>query len=145
MKPLPPNIINDIKSQLASGLSTRTVALNFGISQSKVAQIRKEIQGNIPTPRAGRPHLISERQQHFILGHLLRHHIETAVQAQHLLRETANIDVHVNTVRNVFYNHGLHGKKKIKKPLISKNHTKKRMKFVRNYGEKTIEDWKRVI
>ena len=146
-------ISEDKKNAIIRGLSTgeshRSIAVRVGGHHSTVGSIRKELVNNgtnIPKSRNGRPALLTERDRRKIVRSVITGHHSTAVQLQRTLQADSLIpDVSINTCRRVLYKAGLKGRVKRKKPLLKKEHRKKRQTLARVHAGWTLNDWKKVV
>jgi hypothetical protein len=59
----------------------------------------------------------------------------TAVQLQKSLKTSDNIEVSTNTIRRALKRNGLVARVKHKKPLLSKKHREKCLKFAKRYKD----------
>ena len=114
-----------IHALLSTGLSTRKVAHNEGVSQStatRLYNLQDTSRNYRDLPRSGRPRLFTERDERRILRLLSSGECETAVDIQRCLKSDYNVNVSADTVRRTLQRNGLVARVKRKKPLLRKNH-----------------------
>jgi transposase len=140
---------NAIIRALSTGETHRSIAARVGVHHSTVGNIRKGLVNNgisIPKSQNGRPALLTERDRRNIVRSVVTGRQSTAVQLQRTLQTDSLIpNVSVNTLRRVMYKAGLKGRIKRKKPLLKKEHRKKRKAFAQIHSAWTMDDWKKVI
>lgn len=134
-----------IISLLNSGLSTRAVASQTGVSKSKVCNIAKEMLPNKENLKAGRPSILSPRDKRAISMQIQSGRAETAVEIAQNLNPTFSSPVSVQTIRNALKKDDFKAVAKKKKPYLSARHRKQCLAFALKYQNWTLEDWKRVI
>ena len=61
------------------------------------------------------------------------------------LKESLNLSITSQSVRNPLKEAGLKARKRVKKPALSLRHKRDRLNFAMKYKEWTVEDWKKVI
>ena len=135
------NIIN----RLLEGIPTREIAMKYNISQSKVSQIAKEIKGDIPKAKMGRPSRVSGQTKRYLIQGIITGKFKTAVEATKTLKENLQVELSTSRVKQILNENGLKGVIKKKKPFLSLKHQKARMEFVKKYENWTEDDWRRVI
>lgn len=145
MKAINPATLDKIVSLLSSGLSTRAVASETGVSKSKVALINKEMGPDKENLPAGRPSKLSPTDKRAISLQINTGKAENAVQITQDINTILPQPVCVQTVRNALKEDAFVAVTKKKKPYLSKKHRRARLAFALKYQEWTVEDWKRVI
>lgn len=135
------NIINS----LLEGISTREIAIKYNVSQSKVSQIAKEIKGDIPKVKMGRPSRVSDQTKRYLVQGIITSKFKTAVEATKVLKENLQVELSASRVKQILNENGLKGVIKKKKPFLSLKHQKARMEFVKKYENWTEDDWRRVV
>ena len=114
--------------------SVRNIVIKFG----KTATLNTE-------PRSGRPKIFSPKEQRIIVNTIKKDSKFSAPKiCQEMLKSTGKKS-DPQTVRNVLYKAGYHGRSARKKPLISKVNCLKRRKFADSHKNKTDEFWKNVV
>ncbi|RYG97119.1 hypothetical protein EON65_53355 [archaeon] len=53
--------------------------------------------------------------------------------------------ISASTARRMLHHEGLHAMHTIKKPLLTREHRRKRLEFVRKHRDWTVQQWKQVI
>jgi transposase len=145
MKPISPFVKENIIIELKSRSSIRQLASKYKISQSKVAQIAKNIKEDIPPRKSYRPTKFTKESKIDLVRNITNGNFQTAIEARDYLSKNFNIDVSANRIRQVLKDEGLSTKRKSKKPKLSAKQIRQRMDFVHMYEHWTIEDWKRVL
>lgn len=145
MRAIPTQKFNDVVNLIEKGLSLREIARRVGVGRSTVARIRKESGIHAANGSGGRPKIINPTLQRLLVRSLTSGAIDTAAAAHRELRNRHSINVGYQTVRNVLKKSGLVAAKKVKKPLLRKQHIKARYSFARKYANWTTEDWLRVV
>jgi len=135
----------DAVALLNQGLSYKKIAAKLSISKSTVRNIRKSLAPARQNPRAGRPKLLSSRDEQFIIRKITSGEADTAVEARQSIEECHRIQVSADTVRRTLKNSGLRARAKVKKPYLKPQHIKARLEFANRHKDWTVEDWKRVI
>lgn len=130
---------------LKSGISTRDVAKQLGISKSTIALWRANNRENIPEKRTGRPRKLSARDDIAIARLVSTGKVSTATAIQQTLKHDLGQDVHRTTVARSLRRSNLGAFVKRKKPLLALKHRKARLAFAKKYRNWTKEDWKRVF
>ena len=64
----------------------------------------------------------------------------TAVSVQKSLKVTNNLKISANTIRRALMRNGFEFRVKRKKPLLSKMHQEKWLKFAKKYKDWTLDD-----
>lgn len=145
MRQVSERVVDDVKSLIASGHSTREIAARCGISNATVSRLAKKHEIDTQCPANGRPSLLDERMKARIVRYIVRDKLETAVRVKMALFEDYSLDVSVQTVRRALREHGLVAIEKPKKPLLTKRHQRMRMQWAKTHQHWTIDDWKRVV
>ena len=134
---------------LENGFSTRDIAAKVGCgSHSSIVRLKKKYQetGKVENKkRTGRPCKLNDRNERTIIRRLINGECSNAIQLQKSLKTNDEIEVSSNTVRRALQKNGLVARVKRKKPLLSKKHREKRLKFAKRYKDWTISDWNKVV
>lgn len=145
MKQISRDVTENIVALLSQGLSTRDVADQTGVSQTKVCEVKRKRFPQHKGKKAGRPPILTAQQKRLIVRKITSGQLGTAAEAGRYLSETQGTSASADTIRNWLKEAGLCSFPKIKKPLLQKRHVKQRLDFARKYQYWTVEDWKRVI
>ena len=132
---------HELHQMLVQGKSYAAIAAQLFISRSTVAKYKKKMGLLITPNKGGRPRLISEKDRRRIVHSIRSGRVDTAPEAKKLL----SLHVSDQTVRNVLREANLRGRMKVKKPLLTKCHRKRRLDFAFTHQHKTPDDWARVI
>ena len=92
-------------------------------------------------PRCGRPKVISEREERLILR-LIRRFPKKTYDA---LRRENGIIASVRTIRRFLKTHGIKKWLVKKRPILTKEHVKQRLQWVRVRKDWSEEEWKTII
>ena len=118
---------------------------DLGISQScvsKTIKIYKQTGSTMPLKRSGRPKILSPRTESILIRDVKRNCHKTSASISNELKKNMNISISPPTIRKILINNDLRAYKSVKKPLIGKNITKKRLIFCQKYKE---INWNNVI
>ena len=129
MRPITKDQADKIKSLLLNEKSCHFIASYVGVSLSTVVKFRKELDLNEKDRVEGRPKLMSQRLEKFIVRCITIGEKENAVQVKKELLEAHGIDISPQTVRRILQHHGLVAFVKPKKPVISEINRKKRLEW----------------
>ena len=100
MKQLPADTRNNITNLLTTGLSSRKIAAQLGISHTSVNRIRKEVMPNTGKAKGGRPTLLSTRDKRSLVRWVTSGKVDNASQLRQELHSTSGIQVTSQTIRN---------------------------------------------
>ncbi len=95
-------------------------------------------------PRKGRPRVTSAAEEKFIGVTSLRNRKLTAPQIR-ASQSSSCRHISTSTVQRRLCELGLHGQISAKKPLLRKNHMKKRIAWAKKNKEWTLDHWKSVL
>lgn len=133
---------------LKSGRSIRHVAKCFKVSVGAVHKWKKTYNmiGNVERKRgSGRKCNLSPRIKRRIVRWLVTEKCETATDIKRLLQNEENIVVSRQTVSRALKTMGMRAVTKKKKPYLSEDHKKQRLKFAREHKDWTAADWRNVM
>lgn len=134
-----------VVSKLEHGSSTRVVARELGLSQSCVQRIRTERLPNLRCPPAGRPRVLTSRQERACVQAVTVGGHDNAKEVVRDLREREGVNVSGWTVRRVLKRAGLSSRVKQRKPKLTQKHIKDRLDFAKRHQYWTLSDWERVV
>ena len=100
---------------------------------------KRESLENLPRP--GRPRKLSDADNRLLVRNA---EAETRVPFKEL-KNTTNVDVSGQTIRRRLREAGIRKWRAVKRPLLNKEHVKKRLEWVRAHRHWTVDDWKHVI
>ena len=89
----------------------------------------------------GRPSKLSKREKLQIKLHALRNRFDTRRQMKQKLR----LDVTPATIGNVLNSFGIKSRTPRRKPILTKEHKKKRLTWAKKYQDWVISDWEKVL
>ena len=145
MKPISEETRNCIISLLDSGLSSRQIGAQLGVSHTTVHRVRADARSDAQKPPAGRPAKLTGVDKRRLVRMITTGKTDTAVQAVKELKDTVGMDISVNTVRRALKEVGLKASAKKKKPRLLPRHIRERMDFALRHQHWTVEDWKRIV
>lgn len=145
MRPIPEDTINNIKSLLLEGLSTREVAVRLGVSQPTIARIKKKHLPELQVPKKGRKEKLSAQDKRYCVRAITSGGLDTAVSVAKSLKKDIKVNVSRQTVARALHAAGMKSMEKEKKPMLSVKAIKARLEFAKIHKDWTVEDWKRVI
>lgn len=126
---------------LSQGKAYSEIATQLSISPSTISKYKRLLKIEVKPNRAGRPRTINARDRRQLVTAILSGRVDTAPEAKRLLA----LNVSNQTIRNVLRAANLRGRAKVKKPLLTHRHRKRRLDFAYTYRHFTPEDWARVI
>ena len=137
-------IVNDINSGMTISESSR----RFSTTRVTIRETLKRFyeQGNNQDrPRSGRPRVITQRNDEYIVRKVsVNPKISAAVLAKDI-SEINDTPISPSTVRNRLRFAGLHGRRPRKVNLIRPRNQRKRLCFARNHASKDSTFWSSVI
>ena len=145
MRQVSERVVNDVKSLLEKGHSTREIASRCGISNATVSRLAKKHEISPKCPVNGRPSLLDERMKARIVRYIVIDKLGTAVRVKKALFEDHSLDISVKTVQRVLRERGLVAIEKPKKPLLTPRHQRLRLEWAKAHQFWTMDDWKRVV
>ena len=129
------------------GFSQRFIAGELHVPRSTVGGIRARYKkdGRVhDSPRSGRPRLLSIRDERLAVRMLNEPKSGSAIVVGRKLR-AHGLRLCDETVRRCFRRRGLQSRAKRKKPLLTKKHRHKRLRWAKGVKEYEVEDWSHVI
>jgi transposase len=145
MKRISEQVRQDIISLLDTGLTSRKIAEQVGVSHTMVNIVRRTTKPGIPKPRAGRAAKLSVGDKRWLVRMITSGKVDTATKLVQELRNTKGMEINAETVRRALKETGLKAAHKQKKPRLLPKHRRQRMDFAILHKDWTVEDWKRVI
>jgi transposase len=145
MKTTSVRICNKIISLLDSGLSSRQIKEQLGVSHMTVSRVRASTRPDIQKRRAGRPAKLTGADKRRVVRMITSGKADNPVQAANELKNTTEVEVRHYTVRRALKEAWLKAVVKKKKPRLLPRHIRQRLEFALRHQHWTIDDWKRVI
>lgn len=133
MKSISPAKQDLMISLLNSGLSTRAVTSQTGLSRSKVSNIAQEMLPNKENLKGGHPSKLSPRDRRVISLQIHSGRAENAVEIAQNLNPTLPSPVSVQTIRNALKKDDFRPVVKKKKLHLSPSHKRLRLAFACKY------------
>lgn len=145
MKPLPKNVLNEVKKLLMEGKSTRYVATKCSISQTSVIRLKKKCQLYVEKPPSGRPKKLSNQDERSLARYVLSGTVSTGAEAAKELENATGKRISRWTANRSLRKLDLEAVEKKKKPALSRKNVKARLSFAKTYGNWSEEMWRKVI
>jgi len=134
----------NIQALIEKGMTLRNISLQLHKPLSTVAWLSKKI--NVKSKgRAGRPKLLSEREENFCMMQMTTRKCKTVVDLSKEMKGRFNVTVSRQTISRTLKNKGMKSGEKKKKPLLSAKNIKARLDFAKTHQHWTADDWERVI
>ena len=130
---------------LNSTKSISVIAQESGHSRSTVYRIAAVVAPNMGKLKVVRQRKLTDRERGAILKCVATGRAANATQAAHRINTALANPVSIQTMRNVLKEEDYVAVVKKKKPFLSAQHRRERLKFAMKYAEWTVEDWKTVI
>ena len=96
-------------------------------------------------PRSGRPRILTVREERSVLKMVKENPRISAAKIVGNVKNMFGKDIHKDTIRKHLKKSGYHGRVARRKPYISETNRKKRVAFAKEYINKPLEFWNRVI
>jgi transposase len=134
--------------RIDNGMTYREAGREFGIDHKTTARLYRTVKsiGNIRRKVGSGPQRKwSERESRIAKKLIHTGKANTAVDVRRILEGDYKKKLSVETVRRILRSHGLNGRIRIKKPLLTARHKKLRLKFAKKYRKWKKEDWRKVM
>ena len=105
MNQISSDVRNNIVHLASNGLSCRKIAIQVGVSYTTIHNICKEMRPCVQKQRGGRPAKLSAVDKRKLIRLVTSGAADTAVQLQNELRNTIQIQISAQTLRNVLKVH----------------------------------------
>ena len=99
MKKISSQSRDNIISLIDSGLTTRKIATQLRVSQSKVSRVRKESRESVQKSRGGRPGKLTTRDKRKLVQLVCSGKVDNATQMKNELKNITGINISSDTVR----------------------------------------------
>ena len=119
--------------KLENGFSLRRVAADLNLSAGNVSRIKNKYLPSLSRQPTGRPRKLSDTCRRRVRRLITSGAAKDAVAASKRLRDEGIADVCPETIRVSFRQRGMKGKKRVKKPYLTKRHKALRLAFARKY------------
>lgn len=129
-------------------LSFREMEIQTGISRSTIESVVKKFKkfgSVVDLPGRGRKRKTSKTDDRAILLAVKSDRKISAVQVARRLRESANVNITAQTVRNRLHESNFNSRIARKKPFLHKRHIDARLKFAQAHISKPISFWKKIL
>ncbi|KAF9311403.1 hypothetical protein BGZ91_006817 [Linnemannia elongata] len=137
MRPLPPSKVDNVKTLLRQGISTRQVATELNVSHGVVTKIRLQDKENIPEPETGRPTKVSKTTRHALKTKFLTNDFDDENQkyeeAQECICSVGEGPVHRETIRRHLRAEGVTARVKPSSPFLTKDQIAPRYQFAKDH------------
>jgi transposase len=143
------DVRNVIVRMKAKGKNNNQIADLVGVSRRSVVRIlnlHKSIGHILPLKSPGRPRKLSLRKERQIVRDFARR-VKTspAAVALEIKKKETGMAISPDSIRRVLHRAGLHGRRKLRKPLLSYRSRITRLNFARVYFKKDLIFWDHVI
>jgi len=149
MRPLPPSKIDNVKTLLRHGKSTRQVAAELNVSHGFVTKIRLQDKENIPKPKMGRPAKVSKRTREALKAMFLANSFDNEndkyEEAQEYICSVSEGPVHKETIRRYLRAERVMARVKPDSPFLTKDQMAARYKFAKDHVKWSVDQWKNVM
>ncbi|KAG0753569.1 hypothetical protein G6F24_012917 [Rhizopus arrhizus] len=143
-KPLSADIKNDIKSAQLAGKVSMDVASRLGVTYATVNNYANKFFPNRQRGLGGRPMVVSAQTKRFIKLQVVQGQLKTARKVHDKLMELG-YSISYKTAINVVKSMNFFSAIKVKKPLLTAKHMKRRLAWAKKYQNWTTDDWRRVV
>ena len=133
---------------LDAGMSVRRVAQHFNVHHSTISRLRRRhnVTGVVKDrPRPGRPRVLQAGDDRFVRLTVLRNRFQPASRIRALLRNTRNINVSTQTVRNRLHRLGLKARRPQIGIVLPPRNRQLRLRWARTHIRWTNRQWQNVI
>ena len=143
MRPTPRYVKKQIAELYDSGVSMRSISDTVNLSISTISMILKKERSDTLRMQGGRPRRLSEPCTRRVRRLVFSGNSAREVSSQ-LCREGV-ADVVLQSIRVSMHRFGHKGRKRVRKPYLSKRHRKLRMDFATAHEHWTVHDWAPVV
>ncbi|KAG1295264.1 hypothetical protein G6F64_013341 [Rhizopus arrhizus] len=143
-KPLSADIKNDIKSAQLAGKVSMDVASRLGVTYATVNNYANKFFPNRQRGLGSRPMVVSAQAKRFIKIQVVQGQLKTARKVHDKLMELG-YSISYKTAINVLKSMNFFSAIKVKKPLLTAKHMKRRLAWAKKYQNWTTDDWRRVV
>ena len=143
-KSLSQDMRNDIRSALLNSREPKDIANDLGIHASTVRRYRKRFFPQQSPLPAGRRTIVSDVDKQYIKILIIRGQLKTAKEVHKKLTELGH-SLSYSSAVNVLKSMNFHAKLKKRKPLLTKQHRKRRLTWAMKYRNWSVEQWRQVV
>ncbi|XP_056648802.1 uncharacterized protein LOC130453201 [Diorhabda sublineata] len=125
-----------ITELVGQGQSYREVANLFGVHHTTIVrlmQIFRETGSHSRSPGQGRPSILTPRDERFLQLNSLRNRSMASVELNTLLLEVRNVNISDRSIRRHLQIAGLHNKKALHVPLLTRRHRVAGLRFAKQH------------
>ncbi len=130
------------------GMSQRAIAREMNLNGSTIeAIINKWNQYHTlqDRPKIGRPHKLDDRLKRLLARKVQIGQILTATELVQEALTVHGITISRFTAQKLLHEHDLKARRTIRRPLLTREHKRRRLEFATAHAHWTVEDWKQVI
>lgn len=130
------------------GMSQRAIARQMKLNGTTIeAIVNKWNQYHTvqDRPKVGRPHKLDDRLKRLLARKVQIGQILTATQLVQEALTVHSITISRYTAQKLLHEQGLKARRTIRRPLLTREHKRRRLEFATAHADWTVEDWKRVI
>ena len=96
-------------------------------------------------PKTGRPAIVDDRTKRRLARMVQSGEVRTAPELALVAASRDIVHISSDTVRRILHQQGLNAMHMVKKPMLTREHKRKRLEFARAHRHWTVEQWKQVI
>jgi len=140
--------VNRVIELNALGTRQYRIASTLRLNRKTVQRVlthKNDYDVCVPRPRSGRPQKYDDRAKRLIGQIIENGEATTATGAHKIATRDHHIDISLRSVRNILHELGIHVRHATRRPKLSRNHRKERMKFAKEHLKWDVEQWKQVL
>jgi len=145
MKKKSNSILQSALIKLQHGESCRNVAKELKISITTTQRIRNRNKENIPPPKKGRPSKVTKASRKVLAREFDTGQLETIEEGQEFVESNDKVQVHGKTIKRYLASENVKAYVKQKRPEVTDDQRKARLKFAREHLHWTVQDWANVM
>ncbi|KAG0735302.1 hypothetical protein G6F57_015535 [Rhizopus arrhizus] len=143
-KSLSADIKNDIKSALLARKDSIDVVNRFGVTYATVNNYANKFFPHRQPGLGGRPMVVSAQTKRFIKLQVVQGQLKTAREVHDKFMELEYFISYKAAIK-VLKSMNFFSAIKVKKPLLTAKHMKRRLAWSKKYQNWTTDDWRRVV
>ena len=134
----------DIKDAVLNNRRTEDIANEHHVHSTTVRRYARKFFPQRSHLHAGRPAIVPDATKQYIKLRVITGHLTTAKEAFMELGKLG-YSLTYRSVVNMLKSMNFHAKLKKKKPLLTKDHKKKRLEWAKKHRRWSIQQWRRVV
>jgi transposase len=131
-----------------NGLSIRKIGAQLKMNTFTVQSIFKKwnsMHTIEDLPKKGRPKKLNDRTKRLLCRMMLKGEVSSATELAQIARTQYDTNISPQFVRNILHEYNIMVRRTIRKPKLTPEHKRIRLKFARAHRNWTVNDWKKVI